>query len=100
MGSAPQPEHRPEAVKPQGFNLTLEQAFRAARQKSETLAIAEEGVGRTFGNLLEATGDAVGDVDFIFTDQRQDAPNRETASEDFASSGGSSSSTARTRSEG
>lgn len=51
---------------------TLEDCFKLARQRSETLAISEEAVQETLARFLQATGEALGDVDLEMTHTRRE----------------------------
>lgn len=67
MGSRPpEPEHfapappDPVSKKP----LTLEKAYELALKRSEDLAIARVDINQTWADFLEASGTAIGDMDF------------------------------------
>ncbi len=60
--------------------LTLDDCFRYAFKRSEALAIKKEEIGRSFANFLEATGEVVGDFDFVVTDFHQDSDGSSGAS--------------------
>ncbi len=74
--------------------LTLEDCFRLALKQSETIKMKKEDVSETTADFLIATGEAVGDIDFVMTDYRQE-PQRARAS----ASGVESTSTAAERRE-
>lgn len=99
MGSAPPETAGTAPGEPAGYTLTLQDSWRLALRRSEVIAVADEEVKKTFGDFLESTGDAIGDVNFVFTDLRQDAPRPVTTAESGGSSVGGTL-TSRTRSEG
>ncbi|OGW72389.1 MAG: hypothetical protein A2Y02_01015 [Omnitrophica bacterium GWA2_52_12] len=52
--------------------ITLWDGYELALRQSEALAIKKEEIDRTLASFLKATGDAVGDFDFVMTTKRQD----------------------------
>ncbi len=64
--SAPAPEPLPL--------LTLEDCYELALERSETVAISKEEIEEAEAQFFKATGEALGDVDFVIEDFRQDAP--------------------------
>lgn len=53
--------------------LTLEDAYELALRRSETIAISHEEIAKAKADWLRATGDFIGDADFIMTNRQQDA---------------------------
>lgn len=101
MGSAPDrgPGRTHEVAEPKDADLGLEQAYHLALRLSEEIAIRDEAVERVTGDTWEAFGDAIGGVDYVYTDRRQHSPeSSSTGSSDSSSAVGSL--TSRTRSEG
>ncbi len=86
MGKRPPKIPRAGPSKPAALSLTLWDCYQFSVQRSEKLAIQKEEVGRTLASFLEASGEALGDIDFVSTNLRQDPQNN-------SSSGSSSSST-------
>lgn len=80
MGKAPgeparsAPAVRVSEVQESPRLYTLEECFRLALEQSESLAIREEAIAQTTAQFFKATSEALGDIDFIVTDTRQDAP--------------------------
>lgn len=64
---------RAESEKPVKLSLDLWKCYEMAARRSEAVAIRKEEITRTQGSFLQATGEAIGDVDFVMTDFRQDA---------------------------
>ena len=62
------PPKKPAAPVSQPVSVTLEECYGLALQRSETVAIRREEIARTTAQFLEATGEAVGNVDFVMTD--------------------------------
>jgi outer membrane protein TolC len=54
--------------------LTLRDCYELALKRSETVAIRKEDIETAEAQFFKATGEAVGDVNFVMTDFRQDAP--------------------------
>jgi len=63
-------------------NLTLEDCYRLALRQSEVVAISYENIEATEAAFLQASGIALGDVDFVISNTRQEVQK--------GSSGGSS----------
>lgn len=64
--------------------LDLETSYRLAVQRSETIAIHQEEISKAYANWMQSVGDSVGDVNFVITDNFQDARK---GSSDSSSSG-------------
>ena len=75
--------------------FTLKDCFELALKRSETLAIRKEEIESAEAEILKASGQVLGDVDFLITDFRQDAPRTGSS----ASSGIERASTAYDRRE-
>lgn len=71
MGRRPDPD-AVEPVRAVSRPITLQEAYAFALRRSELVAIQKEEIARTRAQWLEATGEAIGDVDFEITDFRQD----------------------------
>ncbi len=54
--------------------LTLEDCYQLALKQSETLAIRKQDIEIAEAQFYKAAGEAIGDVRFVITDTRQDAP--------------------------
>jgi outer membrane protein TolC len=52
----------------------LEDCYEQALERSETVAISKEEIEEAEAQFFKATSEALGDVDFVITDFRQDAP--------------------------
>lgn len=50
---------------------TLQDCYQLASKRSETLAIRKEEIDKTTADFFKATSEALGDVDFIISDSRQ-----------------------------
>lgn len=85
----PKPASPDEAQANTPLSLGVQDAYDLALHRSETLAISREEIGRTLASQLEAAGEAIGDFDYVATEQRQD-PQKSGISE----SGSNASSTA------
>lgn len=57
---------------PVSLSLGLLDSYELAFKRSEALAIRKEEIGRTLSSFLQASGDILGDVDFVSTNFRQD----------------------------
>lgn len=75
--------------------LTLKDCYLLALKRSETIAITREAIAEASAEFLKASGEVLGDVDFLITDFRQDAPRVRSS----GSSGVESTSTAYDRRE-
>lgn len=83
MGKRPPKETKEvsaEAAKVKAPPLTLEDCFRLALARSETLAIREEEIKKTTAQFFKATSQALGTVDFVATDFHQDPQGESTTS--------------------
>ncbi len=58
-------------AEPQKIVLTLENTYRRALQRSETIAIRKEEITKTHADWMIATGDFIGDGDFVITNAMQ-----------------------------
>ena len=67
--------------------ISLMECYDLALKRSETVAISKEEIERAEATFFRATGEALGDVDFIATSTRQDA--RDESSQESGSSVGS-----------
>ncbi len=86
MGRIPQKSEKAAEVPPSApLSLTLEECYELAVRRSETLAIRKEEVSRTLANFLTASGEAIGDADFVMTQSRQD-PQKASSSGDGSTS--------------
>ncbi|MBI4116004.1 MAG: TolC family protein [Candidatus Omnitrophica bacterium] len=54
------------------LSLTLEDCFQLALEQSETVAIQKEKIEEAEAQFYKAASEALGDVNFIMTDERQD----------------------------
>lgn len=68
--AAPVPS-APDAVKVKQV-VNLEQAYQLALRRSETIAISREEIAKAKADWLRATGDFIGDGNFIMTNRQQD----------------------------
>lgn len=68
------PDSRANGAASSSGSLSLRDCFRLARARSETIAIRKEEIAQTAADFLSATSEALGDVNFLITDTRQDAP--------------------------
>jgi len=59
--------------------LTLEDCYRLALRRSETIQIKKEEVAETTAQFLKATSELVGDVDFTITNFQQDAREKNSS---------------------
>lgn len=84
MGKMPPKEAPHETQEAAPVSLSLEEAYDLAVRHSDSLAISKEEVGRTTGSFLTATGEALGDFDYVATELRQD-PQKGTTGSDGAS---------------
>ncbi len=72
------------SAEPGGLSeLSLKEAYLRALARSEAIAIKKEEIAKTRAQWLKATGEAVGDMDFVLTDALQ-------ATQDSGSSSGGS----------
>ena len=78
MGKTPPKEKKTEP-EPVVLSLSVWDCFDLALKRSEAIAIKKEEIARTLGNFLEASGEAIGDVDFQSTNFRQD-PQKDSSS--------------------
>lgn len=53
--------------------LTLEEAYRLALRRSETIAIRREEIAKAKADWLRATGEFIGEGNFVMTNRQQDA---------------------------
>ena len=67
--------------------LTLKDCYLLALKRSETIAVKKEGVSEATAEFLKATGEVLGDADFVITDFRQDAPDNQSSSSGSSSIG-------------
>lgn len=72
MAEAPRLESQAAAGADESFLFTLEDCFRYARARSETLAMADEDIRKTTGQFLQAAGEAFGDVNFVMNSTYQE----------------------------
>ncbi len=77
--------------------ITLMECYDLALKRSDSLAISKEEIERAEAAFFEASGEALGHVDFIATSTRQDA-EEETASSEGSSVGSTFSARERTES--
>ncbi len=70
MGKTP-PKPKPENPDT-ALSLSLDEVFDMAVKRSDSLSISREQVKRTVGSFLEATGEAIGDFDYVATEKMQD----------------------------
>ncbi len=73
----PAPETAPQEPAPLP-PLTLEDCYELALKQSETLAIRKQDIEIAEAQFYKAAGEAIGDVRFVITDTRQDAPKPQT----------------------
>ena len=67
------------------ISVTLQDSYNLAIKRSDELAISKEELARTLGSFLKASGEAIGDFDYVATEKRQD-PQKGSASDSGASS--------------
>ncbi len=84
MAKRPPVSESAEPAEVPKINMTIGQAYTRALRQSETVAISRESVEQTKADWLKATGEAIGDGDFVITDSFQDASGGDS------SAGGSS----------
>lgn len=58
--------------KPSLAPLTLEESYRLALRRSESLAIEKEEIAETWADFLQASGEAIGDARFVINHFRQE----------------------------
>jgi outer membrane protein len=68
------PPEIPEVKEVPPTPLTLEDCYEFALKRSETVAIQKEEIEEAEAQFFKATSEALGDIDFVMTDFRQDAP--------------------------
>ncbi len=85
MGKRPPSDAPGREPAPPEVSLTLQDSYELALRRSDEVAISKEEVGRTIGSFLEASGEALGDFDYVATEMRQD-PQKGGISESGASS--------------
>ena len=96
----PQAPIRQEIVTPEPKPLyTLRDCYELSLKRSETIAIRKEAIEETEAEFLKAGGEIFGDVDFVMTDFRQDAPRQPVFTSSSTSSDVGRSSTAYDRRE-
>ena len=78
---------------------TLRDCYELALKRSETIAIRKEAIEETEAEFLKAGGEIFGDIDFVVTDFRQDAPRQPIFTSSSTSSDVGRSSTAYDRRE-
>lgn len=84
MGKKPEKEKiGPERV---SLSLGLWDSFDMALKRSETLAIKKEEVARTMSSFLHASGESIGDANFVMTEFRQDPQKGSSGSDGSTSS--------------
>ena len=74
MGS--RPSNVPKGTKAESkvkLSLTLEDCYQMSVRQSEALALRKEEVRRTMASFLQASGVAIGDVNYVSTDFHQDS---------------------------
>ena len=91
MAKRPEASDTPTQVR----KLTLQDCYELALKRSETVALRKEEIEIAEAQIFKATSEALGDVDFVITDQTQEVPK--TSGTD--SSGISSTFNARERRE-
>lgn len=73
MGSRPPEPPADAVVLPEELPpLTLEEAYHLALAQSEDLALRQADIDMTWANFLQATSEALGDIDYRMTDFRQE----------------------------
>ena len=73
----PLTQRETEKPRPEDKNtssLTLHGCFELALKRSETVAIRKEEIENAKAQIFKAASEAIGDVDFVITDFRQEAP--------------------------
>lgn len=85
MGKRPPLEKTKDKPAAPEVSLTLQDSYDLALKRSDELAISKEEVARTLGSFLQASGEAIGDFDYVATEKRQD-PLGGSISENGASS--------------
>ncbi len=83
---ARQPKEQPAPENKPAVSLALDEAYEMAMRRSDELAISRQEVSRTWGSFLEASGEAIGDFDYVATELRQD-PQKGTGSGTDGASG-------------
>ena len=75
MGKTPPKPLNNEASFPDSpKELNLMECFDLAMKRSETLSIHKEDIAIAEAQIFQATGEAIGDADFIITDTHQEVP--------------------------
>lgn len=87
MGKRPAaPTGEKKIDNPPALALTLRDCYQMAIRRSEALAIRKEEVARTLATFLEASGETIGDADFVMTHSRQDPQKGSSGSDGSTSS--------------